>query len=242
MREFGLALVLGLLPAAGNIAGGVIAEFAIVSRKAISLSLHAAAGIVLAVVAVELLPEALEAEPRWLIIAAFAAGGLCFVLIDHVAGLVASSRPEGGGKGPWMIFIAVAIDLFADGVMVGTGSTVRFTLALMLGLAQLPANMPEGFATIATMRHAGVPRARRILALALLTVAVAAGTAAGYWLLRTQPLEYRMATLAFTAGILTTLVVEEIVPESHQGGEARVAVLYLIGGFVLLMTFASYVD
>ena len=51
-----------------------------------------------------------------------------------------------------------------------------------------------------------------------------------------------MATLAFTAGMLTTLVVEEIVPESHEGKEARLAALYLIGGFVLLMTFASYVD
>ncbi len=56
----GYLLVLGLaaLPAAGNFAGGVLAEVFRVSERALSLALHLAAGIVLAVVGLELMPSA----------------------------------------------------------------------------------------------------------------------------------------------------------------------------------------
>ncbi len=42
-----------------------IAEVFRVSGRALSLSLHLAAGIVLAVVGLELMPEALKASPPW---------------------------------------------------------------------------------------------------------------------------------------------------------------------------------
>ncbi len=62
-----------MLPAGANFLGGVLAEIVPVSDRTLALALHAAAGVVLGVVAVELLPEALHQEPEWVIIAAFVA-------------------------------------------------------------------------------------------------------------------------------------------------------------------------
>ncbi len=63
MSDFLLVLGFAALPAAGNIAGGLIAEIFDVSDRALSLALHLAAGIVLAVVGLELIPQALDGNP-----------------------------------------------------------------------------------------------------------------------------------------------------------------------------------
>jgi ZIP family zinc transporter len=59
-----------------------------------------------------------------------------------------------------MISIAVAIDLCSDGLMIDAGTAVGTRLALVLALGQVLADVPEGFATIATFRDRGVPRRR----------------------------------------------------------------------------------
>lgn len=62
MEGFVLVLVLAALPAAGSFLGGLAAQLVEVSERALSLTLHLAAGIVMAVVGLELMPEALGAS------------------------------------------------------------------------------------------------------------------------------------------------------------------------------------
>jgi ZIP family zinc transporter len=50
MSEWLWALALASMPALGNFSGGVLAELMPVSQRVLSLALHLAAGIVLAVV------------------------------------------------------------------------------------------------------------------------------------------------------------------------------------------------
>ena len=59
MAELLVVLGLATIPAAANLAGGLLAEVRPVSDRTLSLALHGAAGIVLAVVAIELMPEVL---------------------------------------------------------------------------------------------------------------------------------------------------------------------------------------
>jgi hypothetical protein len=77
--EFLVVLGLALLPAVANFAGGVAAEIVDVSGRTLSLSLYLAAGIVLAVIGLELMPEALQAAPPWVPLLAFGAGGAVFI-------------------------------------------------------------------------------------------------------------------------------------------------------------------
>ena len=170
------ALLLAMMPALGNFAGGVLAEFVPVSRRTLSFALHTAAGIIFAVVAVELIPTAMSGGTPWVMILAFVGGGLFFLAVD--AGIeVAAKRTGRGaeGTGPWAIFFGVAVDLFSDGVMIGAGSTLTFSLGLLLALGQVPADIPEGFATIATFRNQGVSRRTRILLAAAFAVPVLLG-------------------------------------------------------------------
>lgn len=243
MNAYLAALTLAALPAAGNFVGGVLSEAVQVSQRTLSLALHAAAGIVLAVVGIELMPQALEAEPPWIVLLAFVAGGGFFIGIDHLIGLVKSRFGDTTtSAAPWSIYIGVAVDLFSDGIMIGTGSTIAMSLALLLALGQVPADIPEGFATIATFKKQNIPRRIRLVLAASFAIPIVLGTTIGYWAVRGQPALVKLALLAFTAGILLTVVVEEMVSEAHEGDEARSAALMLVGGFALFALIATYVE
>jgi ZIP family zinc transporter len=65
MREFLIVMGLAALPALANFAGGGLGEAFRVSGRALSLSLHLAAGVVLAAVGLELMPTALCTGAPW---------------------------------------------------------------------------------------------------------------------------------------------------------------------------------
>lgn len=232
--EFLTVLGFALLPALGNLAGGVLAELVRISERLLSLALHLAAGIVLAVIGIELMPEALEATPAWMILTLFVAGGGFATVVDRFTHLVqARTGGESTDTGPWAIYFGVVVDLFSDGVMIGAGSTITLGLGLLLALGQVPADIPEGFATIATFKKRDLARRTRVLLSVSFVLPIVLGATIGYWAVRGQPEIFKLGILSFTAGILLTVVIEEIVPEAHQGEEARLAALALVGGFAL---------
>lgn len=114
MRGFVLVLALAALPAAANFLGGLVAEVVDVSERALSLALHLAAGVVLAVVGLELMPEAMGATSPWVPILAFVGGGAFFLGIERVIGFVqARLGVEEEAVGPLAIFSGVSLDLSA---------------------------------------------------------------------------------------------------------------------------------
>jgi hypothetical protein len=88
LRDYLVVLALALLPAVGNFLGGVLAEISEVSQRTLSLALHVAAGVVLAVVGIELIPEALEVDRPWIPLLALVLGGLGFILLERAIGWV----------------------------------------------------------------------------------------------------------------------------------------------------------
>jgi ZIP family zinc transporter len=232
---------LAALPALANFAGGGLAELFRVSARALSLALHLAAGIVLAVVGLELMPEALKASATWLPLLAFVAGGAAFIGLDRVVGYV-QGRLGGDEeqKGAFAIFGGVSLDLFSDGVMIGTGTVINPALGLLLALGQMPADLPEGFAAVATMRNAGVKRRTRLLLTAGFAVPILFGAALGYLALRDAPEVVTLSVLALTGGALVAVVVEEMVSEAHEGETSQLGPVFLTAGFALFAAISVY--
>lgn len=241
MDGYLLVLALAALPAAGNFAGGVLAEAFDVSRRALSLALHLAAGIVIGVVGLELLPRALEASAPWVPLLAFVAGGALFLALERAIGYVKGRVGDGDDDaGPLAIFSGVAIDLFSDGVLIGTATVVNPALGLLLAVGQVPADVPEGFAAVATLRANGVPRRQRLLLAAGFALPVLAGATLGYFALRDAPDLVTLSVLALTGGALVTVVVEEMVPEAHEGETSRWGAVALTAGVALFGAISVY--
>ncbi len=111
-------------------------------------------------------------------------GGAFYVLVEWFVDLMQGGNEDAAGA--WMIYVAVAIDLFSDGLMIGVGSVVSFGLAFILALGQIMADVPEGFATIANFKEKGASRRRRIVLSASFVVPCLLGASIGFWLLRGQ--------------------------------------------------------
>jgi ZIP family zinc transporter len=163
---------------------------------------------------------------------AFLLGGGAYLVIEEVIERVqGGGLGEGGRSGMWMVYIAVAVDLFADGLLIGTGSAVGLGLAFVLALGQIMADIPEGFATVANFRDKGVPRTRRLLLSASFAVPVLLAAALGYWLLRGASDALKLSALVFTAGLLIVAAVEEMIGEAHESAsDTRASVLAFGGG------------
>ena len=227
-------LLLSILPGAGNFAGGMFAEFRGTSARMLSFALHAASGIVIAIIAVELLPEALSKLAGWWIAAALAAGGVAYVLVE--AGVERLQSRSGGEDrtSMWMIYVAVAVDLTADGLMIGAGTAISMNLAIALAAGQVLADVPEGYATVANFRDKDVPRRRRILLSASCILFSVGAALVSYLLLRGAGEGVKAAALAFVAGMLAVAAVEDMLEEAHDAREdTRGSVLAFVGGLAL---------
>jgi len=234
-------LGLALLPALGNFSGGVLAEVLTASRRTLSLALHLAAGVVLGVISIELMPEALGGAPAWLAVGAFLAGGAFSVLLERMIDAVRDRVGGEAGPGAWMVYAAVAVDLFSDGLMIGVGSAVSVGLGLLLAIGQVTADVPEGFAAIANFKGKGVSRRRRLLLSASFVLPSLLGATLGYWLLRDAASAVQQAGLAFAAGLLLVAAVEDMITEAHEAAaDTRWSALSLVGGFALFTLVSAY--
>jgi ZIP family zinc transporter len=242
MADFTLVLLLAALPALGNFAGGVIAEFVDASARMLSRALHIAAGVVTAVVAVELMPQALAGgAPAWAIALALLVGGGFYMLLEWVVEWLAGA--DGATAGAAMVYAAVGVDLFGDGLMIGVGSAVSLSLALVLAVGQVLADIPEGFAAIANLKSKGMKRLWRLALSASFFAFCLLGAAIGYWLLRDQSQALKLAALAFTGGVLQIAAVEDLMREAHEAAEdTRWSSMHFIGGFALFTALASYFE
>jgi ZIP family zinc transporter len=136
----------------------------------------------------------------------------------------------------------MAIDLFGDGLMIGTSLTIAPHLGIVLASARVVAHIPEGFVTNAEFKSQKLPRTERFLLLAALIIPIWLGTTLGYWGLRGQADLPKLIVLAFTTGTLITAIVEEILPEAHQTQDTNGSTLTFIGSFALSMLFSSALE
>lgn len=254
MPEVLQIVLLALLPAAGNFAGGLLAEAIKTTRANLSLALHAAAGIVLGVIAMELAPRVFEGLPAWLAGAAFLVGGGAYLILDAIVEKLTSSgdaaaddvknvRAATRSAGAWMIYAAVSVDLFSDGLLIGAGSSLSFELALVLAIGQVTADIPEGFAAVANFKDKGMRRSQRLLLSASFALPILVAALASYFLLRGQTPSVQLVALAFIAGLLLVAATEEIIGEAHEAAcDTRLSALSIVGGFVLFALVSSYFE
>lgn len=113
----------------------------------------------------------------------------------------------------------------------GTGDvTAGFVVALAIGLQ----NMPEGLAVALPLLRGDYSR-RKALSYATLTGLVEPlGGLLGVAVVSLSSLILPWG-LAFAAGAMLFVVIDEMIPESHRKGFAHEATFGLIGGFVLMM-------
>ena len=232
MTEFLLVVAIAALAAILTYLGVPTAERFDVPHRIVSAALQFAAGIITALVAITLMPPAMRNGPYVFTVLAFFAGGVLYVLMEHLTKKAQAAGP-GGDEISMGLFIGIVIDLFVDGVVIGIGSTLNLLTGLVMALGLALSTAPLAFVTIAAAKRQGMSKEHRRVLGRMLVVALMAGALLGYLVLQHQTLEVRMVLVALASGFLITTVVQGVIPEANRDGEPGFAGVLYIGGLSL---------
>ena len=231
-------LVWMLVPALVSLSGGVLAMFWHPNHHTRSMVQHFAAGVVLAALAVELLPEiGREHAPAWVLIGAFALGSLfMYAMKLWTMRLEANEAAADESKLNHGLLIATFIDIAVDGFIIGTGfaagGETGFVLALGLSVELL-------FLGLSLTSES--TKGWRIVALsALLGLTVLGCALLGSILLSGASNAVIAAALAFSAAALLYLVTDELLIEAHEVEETPESSLVLFAGFLAFWAIQLY--
>ncbi len=238
-----------------SLGAGVVFFFQRANRKVLDAMLGFAAGIMIAASFWSLLAPAIELSkggnlPVWIPPSAgFIIGGLFIWTIDKLLPHLHFDLPENKAEGlkshfrrNTLLILAVTIHNIPEGFAVGVGfgsasiadspTTLQSALALTLGIGLQ--DFPEGLAISLPLYSGGMSKLRSFfygqLSGFIEVLAAIVGVIAVISIQSIMPY-----TLAFAAGAMIYVVVEELIPESQYAGNTDLATLGTLGGFLFMM-------
>jgi ZIP family zinc transporter len=192
-----------------------------------------------------------QGTPGWIPAAVgFLSGGIFLRLIDAILPHLHLGLPIEKAEGiptTWkrsvLLITAITLHNIPEGLAVGVAfgaaslglesASLAAAIALAIGIGLQ--NFPEGIAVAMPLRREGMSRWKAfIYGQASGLVEPFAGVLGAALVLLMRPL--LPYALAFAAGAMIYVVVEEVIPESHQEGNTDLATLGLMIGFAVMMT------
>jgi ZIP family zinc transporter len=225
------------------------------SRRLLDGMLGFSGGVMIAASYWSLLGPAIDAAhgralPAWAVASGgFVLGGGCLWAIDKLLPhlhMGFESQESEGPRTTWhrsvLLVLAITMHNIPEGLAVGVAfgaaaagapsSSVAAAVALAIGIAIQ--NFPEGVAVAMPLRREGASRLKSFwygqLSAAVEPAAGVLGAAAVVVFVSVLPY-----ALAFAAGAMIYVVVEELIPESQRAGNVDLSTLSLMGGFTLMM-------
>ncbi len=251
------ALLMGLFTWAVTAAGAAtIFFFRGVNQKLLDAMLGFAAGVMIAASFFSLLAPAVEmaeqmGQQPWLTVGlGFTLGGIAIALLDrflpHLHPGLSPEHAE-GVKTRWqksvLLVLAITLHNIPEGLAVGVsigGAAAVGTKAALIGAVALAIGIgiqdfPEGVAVSFPLRREGLSKWRSFFYGQLSGVVEPIGAVVGALLV------YHVAALlpfalAFSAAAMIYVCVEELIPESHLGGNTDLATYFTLLGFLVMMT------
>jgi len=226
-----------------------------VNKKVMDGLLGFAAGVMIAASFWSLLAPAIEmteqsGKPGWVpAVIGFLSGGLVLAIFDRIIPHLHVGFPIEKAEGPhtsWhrsvLLVSAITIHNLPEGLAVGVafgaaasglpGSGLGAAVILALGIGIQ--NFPEGLAVSAPLRREGMSRLKSFWYGQLSGIVEPIGGVIGAAsVMMVQPL--LPYALAFAAGAMIFVVVEELIPESQIGGNTDIATGGALIGFALMM-------
>lgn len=227
------ALFAALPPLLLVVAGAIAATFP-PSAKVRSGLLHLAAGVVFAVVAVELIPDLLRDHQPVETVIGFAVGVVAMLGIRQLTESKKSADASDASL-PMGMLVGVGVDLLVDGVMIGIGFAAGSKEGRMLAIALAVELVSLGLATASSLSKRGITRRRSLLALTTLGSIFLVGAAAGLFLLVRLSPHWLDIVLSFGAAALLFLVTEELLTEAHEERESPMLTAMFFLGFLAFL-------
>ena len=241
LADMNTALILAAVTALATTAGGLLA---LKSKDRLHIVLGLAAGLLLGLVAFDLLPEIFELNKKELFHApavsvAFIAGFILLHLIERALGSHEPSDSEyaqdhhhshnlAGTVGA----LTMSGHVFLDGVALGIAFQVSNSLGIAIFVALLVHAFSDGLNTVSLIIKSGNWSRRAIWLLAVDAVMRISGAAFGTYITISDPV--LGVYLAAFAGMLIYLATSHILPEAHSKHSSKLTMLATFLGIIIM--------
>ncbi|NPV53185.1 MAG: ZIP family metal transporter [Firmicutes bacterium] len=185
------------------------------SQRALAFLLGFAGGIMLAVVAFDLIPTSFKVGGVLAGILGFAAGMWSLALVSSI--LPGTTEYQGARahylKTGILVALGIATHDLAEGLAIGSGYVAAEMLGFRVALIMMIHNIPEGMAIAAPFHIAKVRRRKILLATLIASAPTGAGALAGSLLGEISPLMLS-ACLSMAGGAMTSVVARQLIPDA----------------------------
>lgn len=252
MPEWPTVIAIAGTAALASPVGGLIALWRKPTTLFMSLALGFASGVLLATIAFEMIPPALELGSLLIAVAGFAAGFFAVYLFDlfihrgQLAGEHAEQRRPRGGE-VTVLAGGTSVEELIEGLSIGVGASIQPGLGLLIALAIVIDNVSEALSIGEIIRNEKTDLDRkqvwRILGwTGLIGAAILVSTLAGWFFLRGLPEPVSGFLCGVGAGGMFYLTVTDLVPEADEHHYQQSSALAMATGFILVFVLSTFLS
>ena len=237
------AATLVAFPVGAAVVGSTVATWKRPGPRLMSGVQHFAAGVVIAALVGEVLPDLRnEGNLTWAV-GGFIVGVAVMLSLGAFERRQQARQETRNSSGlvraaaytlPISLLVVVGIDLLLDGLLVGLGVTLGSSAGLILTIALTIEILFLALSVVGELLDEGVPRARAATICILLGLVTAVGAIGGAAVLGGATPQVLAAVLAFGSVALLYLAVEELLVEAHEQQESTLLGAMFFAGFLLI--------
>ena len=219
----------------GGIIGCVINKH---SNKFLSLILSFAAGLMMAVICFDLIPEALEISQIIEVIIGIFAGIVVMIICDIIVDRKFKIKTQNNSvksnllKTGIIVSIGLAIHNVPEGLAIGSGFDASIKLGYSLALAICFHDIPEGISMAIPMKNGGMKIYKIMFYVIMSGLATGLGALIGGIVGKVSE-QVIAVCLSFAAGAMLYIVSGELIPESNKLYKGRMSAIGNMLGFVI---------
>ena len=227
----------------GTTIGGIIGcSLKSQSNKFLSFILSFAAGLMMAVICFDLIPEALGLIQITEVIIGIVLGIIVMIFCDLIVDKIFSKKPilnqntnkvsNNLLKTGIIVSIGLAIHNIPEGLAIGSGFEASLKLGFSLAIAICFHDIPEGISMALPMKNGGMKAYKIMFYVILSGIATGVGALIGSIVGKISEQIIAIA-LSFAAGAMLYIVSGELIPESNSLYKGRISALGNMIGFII---------
>ena len=227
----------------GTTIGGIIGcSLKSQSNKFLSFILSFAAGLMMAVICFDLIPEALGLSQITEVIIGIVLGIIVMIFCDLIVDKIFSKKlilnqntnkvSNDLLKTGIIVSIGLAIHNIPEGLAIGSGFEASLKLGFSLAIAICFHDIPEGISMALPMKNGGMKAYKIMFYVILSGIATGVGALIGSIVGKISEQIIAIA-LSFAAGAMLYIVSGELIPESNSLYKGRISALGNMIGFII---------
>jgi len=231
--------IISLVAGAATGVGGVLGVLFKPDERSLVFGLGFSSGIMLGVTFLMLVMESLKAG-FVLSFSGFVAGTVLFFLLDFIVPHIHIVESKNSLlRLGILIATGIAIHDIPEGFGIGMGYGISESLGITLAVAILLHNMPEGVAIAIPFHFSGMNKLKIILISFAAGLSTLIGAIIAFFFHSSVSENLMYSGLAFAAGAMFYISVNELIPEAHKFGNTRLTSLGVIIGVIIAFTLTQ---